>query len=77
MKIVPPYYTITPESITRERERLLDKARHDEAQALHNAKSERSVEIAKKLLMLGLPIDQIAEATDLRPEEIKELGCQS
>ena len=31
------YYTITASSEFRERERLLDKARHDEAQALHNA----------------------------------------
>lgn len=38
MKIVTPYYTITPESIARERERLFEKARHDEAQALHHAR---------------------------------------
>lgn len=42
------YYTITASSEFREKERLRAKARHDEAQALYNARREEKFEIAKK-----------------------------
>lgn len=74
---IDAYYTITASSQFREMERLRAKARHDEAQALHHAEqkgiSRRSVEIAKNLLKMGLPLAQIAEATDLPLAEIEEL----
>jgi flagellar biosynthesis/type III secretory pathway protein FliH len=35
---ISAYYTITASSEFRERERLYEKARHDEAQALHHAR---------------------------------------
>ena len=53
----------------REIERLREKARHDEAQALHHAKlegaAERNVEIARNLMKINLSLDQISKATGL------------
>ena len=72
-----------------EAERLREKARHDEAQALYHAKqegrmegriegkqegiSERNIEIAKNLLAMGMPLHQIVKATGLTQKEIEEL----
>lgn len=82
---IDAYYTITASSQFREMERLRAKARHDEAQALHHAKqegmqegmqkgiSQRSAEIAKSLLKMGMPSDQIAQVTGLTPEELDRL----
>lgn len=67
------YYTITASSEFREKERLRAKARHDEAQALHNARREEKFEIARNLLKMNIPYDQIAKATDLTLEEIRGL----
>ena len=71
------YYTITASSEFREVERLREKARHDEAQALYHAKqegiSERSIEIAQKLLRRGRPIDEIVEDTGLTYQEVEHL----
>ncbi len=71
------YYAITASSEFREIERLREKARHDEAQALYHAKqegiSERNVEIARKLLKRNRPIDEIAEDTGLTYEEVEAL----
>ena len=67
------YYTITASSEFREKERLRAKARHDEAQALHNARREEKFEIARNLLKMNIPYDQIAKATDLTLGEIRRL----
>jgi len=67
------YYTITASSEFREKERLRTKARHDEAQALHNARYEEKFEIARNLKEMGLPFDQISKATDLAQNEIEKL----
>ena len=75
------YYTITASPEFREVERLREKARHDEAQALHHAKlegiqqgaAERNIEIARKLLKRNRPIDEIVEDTGLSREEIDNL----
>ncbi len=79
------YYTITPFSESQERERLFEKASHDEAQALYNAeqrgrqeglqdgRQEKALEIAQKLISLGVPKEQILQATGLSYEKIKEL----
>ena len=79
------YYTITASPEFREIERLHEKARHDEAQALHHAEQqgiqqgiqkgvdERSIEIARKLLKRNRPIDEIVEDTGLTREEIENL----
>ena len=67
------YYTITASSEFREKERLRAKARHDEAQALHNAERNAKIGIARNLLEMNMPHDQIAKATDLTLEEINNL----
>lgn len=75
------YYTITASSEFREKERLRAKARHDEAQALYNArreakreaKREEKFEIARNLKKMGMPFDQIIKATDLTLNEIEKL----
>lgn len=67
------YYTITASSEFREKERLRAKARHDEAQALQNARKERDIEIAKKLLKRDRPIEEIVEDTGLTYEEVEDL----
>ena len=71
------YYTITASSEFREKERLRAKARHVEAQALYNARKERDIEIAKKLLKRNRPVDEIMEDTGLTYEEVKDLCIKS
>ena len=67
------YYTITASPEFREKERLREKARHDEAQALYHAKAERSVEIARNALQMSLAIDDIVKLTGLTHDEIENL----
>ncbi len=67
------YYTITASSEFREKERLRAKARHDEAQALYNARHEEKFEIARKLIKRNRPIDEIMEDTGLTYEEVESL----
>ena len=71
------YYTITASPEFREKERLREKARHDEAQALYHAKLEAKLEakmqIAQNMIGLGLSLDQIVTATGLSWEDIKRL----
>ena len=57
------YYTITASSEFREKERLRAKARHDEAQALHNARKERDIEIARNALKMNMSVDDIMKLT--------------
>ena len=69
------HITVTPEF--REAERLRTKARHDEAQALFNAEKRgevaRAFAIAKNLLKINLPSDQISSATGLTHAEIESI----
>ena len=64
---------ITASSEFRERERLFEKARHDEAQALYNAEMKGKTEIARELKNMGMPFDQIEQATKLSHAEIERL----
>lgn len=74
---VNAYYTITASPEFREVERLRERARHDEAQALHHAKqegiSERNIEIAHNALQMRMPVTDIAKLTGLTHEEIENL----
>ena len=70
---ISAYHNVTASSEFRELERLRAKARHDEAQALHHARAQRDIEIAKKLLALGDPIDRIVDVTDLPRAEVEAL----
>ena len=62
---------VTPEF--REAERLYAKARHDEAQALYVERRKEKKDIAKNLLNLNLPAEQIAMATGLTHAEIESI----
>ena len=66
------YYTITASSEFREVERLREKARHDEAQALYHAEKKRSIEIARSMMADGEPISKIMRYTGLTIEELEE-----
>ena len=71
------YYTITASSEFREKERLRAKARHDEAQALYNARREATIErnneIARNMIADGEPIEKIVRYTGLTKESIEKL----
>jgi hypothetical protein len=68
-----PIFRATLQSEFRESERLYEKARHDEAQALHHAKLTTTIEIANNLLRQSYSIDKIIEATGLTSEEVERL----
>lgn len=84
------YYDITASPKFLEIQRLREKAGHDEAQALYQAKQEgvqeglqkgmqrgmqkRNMEIARNLIEMGMPFQQIAAATGLTLEELE--GCR-
>ena len=74
------YYTITASSEFREIERLREKARHDEAQALYHARqegiSERNIEIARNALRRGLSVDDVVDITGLTHEEVEGLRTE-
>ena len=76
-KSVNAYYTITAAPEFLEVERLREKARHDEAQALYHAeqkgKRAEKFEIAQKMLRRNRPIDEIIEDSGLTHEDIKRL----
>ena len=63
------YYSITASSEFREMERLRAKARHDEAQALHNA----VLAIAGNAMSMGMDVDMITKLTGLTREEVENL----
>ena len=71
------YYTITASSEFREKERLRAKARHDEAQALHNARREaitgRNIEVARNMKADGEPVEKIMRYTGLTAKAIEDL----
>ena len=67
------YYTITASSEFREKERLRAKARHDEAQALHNARKERDIEIARNALKMNMSVDDIMKLTGLSRQQIEDI----
>ena len=74
---ISAYYKITASPEFREVERLREKARHDEAQALHHAKQEgkreQKHEIVRNALGMGMTISDITRLTGLSKQEIEEL----
>ena len=72
------YYKITASPEVRELERMREKARHDEAQALHHAKmvgrAEGRADTALRMLASGkFSLEEIAGFSALPLEEIKKL----
>ena len=74
---ISPHSMMTRESIQQERERLFEKARHDEAQALYHAKqegiSERNIEIARSMMADGKPVSKIIRYTGLSLKELEHI----
>ena len=70
---ISAYRHITVTSEFREAERLYEKARHDEAQALWNAEQKTKQGIAHNLLAMDIPFDKIIAATGLTREEVESL----
>jgi hypothetical protein len=62
-------YKMTEEGQAKEIEWLRSRARHEEAQALH----DNSARIARNMLTGGEPIEKIIKCTDLTREEVEEL----
>ena len=79
------YYTTTASPEFREIERLREKARHDEAQALYHAEQkgiqkgavERNIEIARTMMADGEPVEKIKRYTGLTSEEIERLRIET
>lgn len=79
------YYSITASPEFHEIERLREKARHDEAQALRHAEQQGiqqgmqqgmrqgKLETAQNLIKMGIPLHQVAAATGLAQTEIEGL----
>ena len=74
---VTAYHSVTASPEFQELERMREKARHDEASALRNARSKaekaRSIEIAKKLLSFGDSVDKVVAVTGLTKKEVEKL----
>ena len=63
--------TVTPEF--REMERLRNKARHDEAQALYNMERKTKLEIARNALQKKMSVNDIMDITGLTRKEVEDL----
>ncbi len=63
----------TPDGMFHEMERLREKARHDEAQALHNARRKEKIAIAQNLLKRLRPIDEIVADVGLSHADVEKL----
>ena len=86
---IQAYHQITADSEFRERQRLYEKARHDEAAALRHARDEgkvegraegeaegmvaKALEIARKMKKAGRPLNEIMEFTGLPAESIEKM----
>jgi len=76
-KAVVNYRELTADEYTRDLYERREKARRDQVSREKDAKlesiKERNIEIAKNLLTMNLPLDQISKATGLSVDEIEEL----
>ena len=68
---------LTGEAETRRLAELREKWEMDRVSAINHAtrkgKEEKSIQIAKKLLKLNMPLEQIIEITELTKEEIENI----
>ena len=67
------YNAITSMPEYRELERIREKARYEEAQALYTAKKEEKIALAQKLLKNKFSLEEVMEYTELSYEEVKRL----
>lgn len=77
-RAINAYDTITASSEFCEKERLREKARHDEAQALYNARREarreEKLKIVGHALRKNMTVDDIADITGLSREKIESVS---
>ena len=57
-----------------ELERLRSIARHNEASALRHEREQNTIEIAKNLIKVDVPVEKIITATGLSREEVENLS---
>jgi ParB-like chromosome segregation protein Spo0J len=72
-KAIEAYREVMVSTEFREVERLRADARHNEASALHHARVQRDVEIARKMVTDGESVEKIAKYTGLTRAEIENL----
>ena len=70
---IQAYHQITVDSEFRERQRLYELARHNEASALRHARNEERIEIARKMKEAGISTEQIQTITGLPAEAINQM----
>ena len=82
---IEAYYSISASPEFRELERMRERAIRDRDSALWHAEqkgmqkgvAERSIEIARNLLQINLPLDQSSAATGLTREKVESLYNES
>jgi len=72
-KAIGAYRHVTATDEFKEIERMYSRARHNEAAALRNAAETAKLDIARNLLGINMPLDQIAAVTGLTREVIEGL----
>ncbi|MCL1913539.1 MAG: Rpn family recombination-promoting nuclease/putative transposase [Eubacteriaceae bacterium] len=72
-KTLDGYKKITDSAEYRELERMREKIRFDESNALRSTEKKALKEAARKLLRLGIPIETVSEGTGLTLHEIEQL----
>ena len=71
------YEYLTGEAAERRLAFLRDKAIRDEKSMREAGREESKIEIAKRLLKLGISIEDVEKATELTKEEIKKFTQNS
>ena len=70
---VEEYETLTGDALVKRLAEVRMLGEMEEQAALSAAKEEEKISIAKKLLKLKMPIEQIIEITELTKEEIENI----
>jgi len=70
---VSAYRTVSASEKFRTLEKIREKTRHDEAQALYNKEKQTELNMAKNLLNLGVSHEVIAQSSGLTIEEIERI----
>ena len=73
-KAINAYNTVTVSPEFRELERLRSIARHNESSALRFEREQNTIEIAKNLIKVDVPVEKIITATGLSREEVENLS---
>ena len=69
-QLVEAYHNVVASPEFREMVRQRERARHNEASALANAKLEERIKLAGRLKAKGMSVNEIVELTDLSVDEV-------